>query len=82
MDDEYLRVAAALLVLAFICPPATPAGAAAGAFMSVAVCLAVLTIVVRLAPGTVTLDKLLISAATAAAAASVALRMSACNHTN
>ena len=45
MDDEYLRVAKALLLLAFIRPPATPEGAAAAAFMAAAVCLAVLTTV-------------------------------------
>lgn len=88
--DGYLAIARALLVVAFAFPagpfPSTsPRGAAAAALMGVAVCLAVLTIFVRMAPpgpgaralppdrGVATLEKLLVSAAAAAAAASVAL---------
>nr|CAB3454209.1 unnamed protein product [Digitaria exilis] len=57
-------------------PPAT-GGAAAAAFAHVAACLAVLTIFVRMAPAeahfVAMMEKLLVSAATAAAVASVAL---------
>lgn len=96
MADLYLAVTRLILVLAFCFPaepsPSTPAGAAAAAFMGAAVCLAVLTIFVRVADGggaravgvvplahgmMVTLKKLLVSAGMAAAAASVAIRICA-----
>ena len=97
MADLYLAVSTSILALAFCFPaeppPSTPAGATAAAFMGVAVCLAVLTIFVRMAPPDggaravgvlplghgmmVTLEKLLVSAGMAAAAASVAIRICA-----
>ena len=91
MADLYLAVSTSILALAFCFPaeppPSTPAGATAAAFMGVAVCLAVLTIFVRMAPpdggaravGVLPLGHgmMLVSAGMAAAAASVAIRICA-----